>query len=53
MPLMRCTTGGKSGWKYGESGKCYPNPGGKTKAMKQMRAIKSSQGRKKSGNKDR
>jgi len=47
MPIMRCKVGKKSGWKYGESGKCYPNPGGKAKAIAQMRAIKASQARRK------
>lgn len=41
MPLKGCTTkGGKSGTKYGNSGKCY---GDKSKAIKQMKAIKASQ----------
>jgi hypothetical protein len=36
MPLMKCKSEGKSGWKYGNSGHCYP--GGKEakkKAIKQ------------------
>lgn len=35
MPLKQCEDGGKSGWKYGDSGKCYTGPGGKKKAIKQ------------------
>lgn len=41
MPLMRCTSNGKSGWKFGKSGKCYTGPGAKKKAAKQGAAIKS------------
>lgn len=45
MPIKRCTTSqGKRGWKWGESGKCYSS---KEKALKQMRAIKASQSKKK------
>lgn len=41
MPIKRCTTdGGASGWKYGDSGKCYKN---RSDAIKQMRAIKISE----------
>lgn len=43
MPLMRCTSKGKSGWKWGKSGKCYTGPGAKKKALRQMRAIKANQ----------
>jgi len=39
MPLMRCTNNGVSGWKFGESGKCYTGPDAKKKAAKQGRAI--------------
>lgn len=45
MPLMRCTKNGKSGWKWGKSGKCYTGPGAKKKATKQGRAVKASQAR--------
>lgn len=41
MPLQRCSVNGKSGWRWGESGKCYTGPGGRRKALRQMRAIKS------------
>lgn len=45
MPIKRCTTSkGKSGYKYGNSGKCYSQRG---KAVKQAQAIKASQARKK------
>lgn len=40
MPLQRCSLNGKKGWKWGE-GKCYTGPGGREKALKQMRATKS------------
>ena len=44
MPLMKCKTPkGKSGTKYGKSGKCYTQ---KSKTVKQMKAIKASQSRK-------
>ena len=39
MPLKRCESGGKSGWKWGDQGKCYTGPGGKKKAIKQGVAI--------------
>lgn len=47
MPLKRCTKDGKPGYKWGDSGKCYPyTPGdeesrkrAKEKAKKQGRAI--------------
>jgi len=49
MPVHPCTTkDGKSGWKYGDSGKCYP--GGdeaKRRAHIQAYAIKKSQERSK------
>lgn len=32
---MNCSENGKSGWKYGNSGRCYTGPGGKKKAIKQ------------------
>lgn len=41
MPIQRCTLeGGGQGWKWGESGHCYPTRAG---ALRQMRAIKSNQ----------
>ncbi len=45
MPLQRCQSAGRPGWKWGESGKCYPGPAGKSRAWAQGKAIKSSQGR--------
>lgn len=42
MPLKKCTINGKSGWKWGDSGKCYTGKDGKEKAMKQARAIEAS-----------
>lgn len=39
MPLKRCTQDGKSGYKWGDSGKCYTGPGAKKKALRQGRAI--------------
>jgi len=49
MPVQRCNEGGKPGYKYGESGKCYTyTPGDKAsrdaarqKAEKQGAAIKA------------
>ena len=43
MPLQTCISDGKTGTKWGKSGKCYTGKGGKSKAKKQMRAIKASQ----------
>lgn len=43
MPLQRCTVNDKKGWRWGESGKCYLGPGGRRKALRQMRAIKSKE----------
>jgi hypothetical protein len=40
MPIMKC----KGGWKFGKNGKCYKT---KAQALKQMRAIKASQSRRK------
>ena len=41
MPLKRCTSNGKAGWKWGK-GKCFTGPGAKKKAAEQGAAIKSS-----------
>lgn len=49
MPLKPCQSKGKSGTKYGDSGKCYTGKGGKAKAIEQMKAIKASQARAKKG----
>lgn len=35
MPLEKCSSDGKSGWRYGKSGHCYVGPGAKKKAIKQ------------------
>lgn len=35
MPIMRCTLGGRPGWKWGESGRCYTGANAKEKAIKQ------------------
>lgn len=43
MPIQKCYINGKSGFKYGSTGKCYRS---KSKALRQMRAIKASQNRK-------
>jgi hypothetical protein len=43
MPIKTCKTPkGKSGYKYGDSGKCYSD---RSKAVKQAQAIKASQAR--------
>lgn len=43
MPLMRCTIDGKPGWKWGEGGTCYLDPGGREKALEQAKAILASE----------
>jgi len=48
MPIKRCSSGGKSGHKYGNSGKCYTGKDSRSKAGRQARAIKASQAKKKS-----
>ncbi len=35
MPLTKCSEGGKSGWKWGNSGKCYFGPDARKRAIKQ------------------
>lgn len=50
MPVMKCSSGGKPGYKWGKSGKCYTyTPGdkksrerAKAKAKQQARAIYAS-----------
>ena len=42
MPLMRCSENGKSGWKWGDSGKCYTSEDGKELATKQGQAIEAN-----------
>jgi|TARA_R110000824_G_scaffold28482_1_gene95647 hypothetical protein len=39
MPLKKCTTDNKNGYKWGNEGTCYPGPEGKKKAIKQGLAI--------------
>jgi len=39
MPLKKCADNDKSGWKWGDEGKCYVGPDGKKKAIKQGIAI--------------
>lgn len=46
MPVQKCTSNGKSGWKYGEQGHCYTGPGAKSKAIKQGLAIQYNGGEK-------
>jgi len=41
MPIMRCKLpNGKLGWKFGQSGKCFPT---RKQAVKQGQAIKINQ----------
>ena len=35
MPVKRCTVKGKSGYKFGDRGTCYPGESGKVKAARQ------------------
>lgn len=42
MPVHTCTKDGKSGHKWGRSGKCYTGKGSKEKAERQGRAIRST-----------
>jgi len=44
MPIRKVS----GGFKYGTTGKLYKGPGAKAKAVKQMRAIKASESRRKS-----
>ncbi len=46
MPLKRCTEKGKSGWKWGDSGKCYIGEGGRAKALAQGQAIEAGKRKK-------
>jgi hypothetical protein len=47
MPVQKCQSKGKAGYKYGDSGKCYTGgKAAKKKAIKQGLAIARSQGRK-------
>lgn len=47
MPIKKCG----SGYKYGNSGKCYTGKGARKKAVKQAQAIKASQARRSRGKK--
>ena len=42
MPIKRCTSDGKSGYKWGDSGKCYTGDNGKELARKQGISIELS-----------
>jgi hypothetical protein len=44
MPLKKCSNNGKSGWKWGSSGKCFTGPSGKKKAISQGIAIEGPEG---------
>ena len=46
MPLKKCTQDGKSGWKFGDSGKCFLGKDAREKGRKQGVAIKISQQKK-------
>lgn len=47
MPILPCTSKGKRGKKYGKGGHCYTGKNARSRALKQMRAIKASQSRRK------
>ena len=42
MPLKRCSENKESGWKWGDSGKCYTGRDAKKKAIKQGVAIEGA-----------
>ena len=46
MPVQKCQSKGKSGWKYGKEGKCYIGKEAKKKAIKQGLAIARRKGEK-------
>lgn len=54
MPVQRCQSGGKPGWKWGKHGRCYTYKRGdsagsasaKAKAVKQGRAAKAGDAKK-------
>lgn len=46
MPIKSCQIKNKKGYKYGDTGKCYPGKSGKTKARKQGQAIEISRHKK-------
>ena len=39
MPLQQCQTEGRTGWRWGQRGKCYTGPDAKRKAIRQGVAI--------------
>lgn len=39
MPVKKCQINGKSGYKWGDEGKCYTGPNAKKKAIAQGIAI--------------
>ncbi|MFZ7121765.1 MAG: hypothetical protein ACOWWH_12565 [Eubacteriaceae bacterium] len=43
MPVKKCTNKGKTGYKWGNMGKCYTGTSAKAKAAKQGIAIKTKQ----------
>ena len=47
MPLKKCQSKRKKGYKWGRSGKCYTGRSAKTKAKRQGRAISLSKARRK------
>jgi hypothetical protein len=47
MPEKRCKVNGKSGVKFGNSGKCYTGPNKNAKMNKQRKAIKANQSKRK------
>lgn len=42
MPVKRCSSGGRTGWKWGDSGKCYTGTDAKRRARAQGRAVRAS-----------
>ena len=42
MPIQRCRIDGRSGFKWGESGRCYAGSNARAKAAKQAAAIRAS-----------
>lgn len=44
MPIKSCQINGEDGWKYGDSGTCYPGKEGKKKAIAQGVAITGGDG---------
>ena len=45
MPVQRCQSGGRPGFKYGKTGKCYIYTKGDTATRSQARALAAKQGR--------